>query len=57
MIFLQFFMILIIYSRLLNGNIYYSFEYIVYHRDHLPIFCFDQLDDQFDRLDDELDVH
>ncbi len=39
-------------------KIYYSIRgYILHDRDYQAIFWFDQLDDEFDGLDDELDVH
>ena len=52
MIFLQFFTTLTLDSRPLNENIYYSIEYILYHHNHQPILCFDQID----RLNDQLDA-
>jgi hypothetical protein len=31
-------------------------ECVLYHHNHQPILCFDQLDDQLDRLNDQLDA-
>jgi hypothetical protein len=53
--------ILLIYSTeyiIYKLNVYYSKRgYILHDRDYQAILFFDQLDDDFDGLDDELDVH